>query len=509
MNGSAAVIAWSVWFAMGTACVGNDGFQGDGLGGDEPLFDEPADFDRSDCGGEPPASIDPVGAWHGEIVPDDGSGNSLTVFRVDPGAGDELAGILNNEAADEVGYRDGDLFLRRESTVDDVTSVFAIDLCSVDEQGRLHGRMAFCYGEPPCYEGDVIAYAVRPLDEPEAEGMTLVSEWPGPAEAPWAALDASDVRHQGTAAFVLVRFGGLVIVDLTDPAAPADLADLPASPDESFGALQVGEVDGRVYAFLASTRRGVVVVDVTDPTDPVEVTAFPAPPADESGIYVQALFLDGTRLYVGGSTSAGMGIFDVSDPKTPVELGAYVDFERGSPDGISVRDGVAYLNQGVAGFNAVDVSDPAAPVSIGRFDGYPGAASSSNAVTEAGGRQVAAHSDEGLSGHVRIIDVDPGSDAAFEEIGAYQTRPQVGVNAVRAVGDRALVAYHQDGLRVIDLADPTDPTEVAHFDSWTGIGDEYGRGFFEGAADVDYDGERDLVLLVDSHRGLLVLTLDR
>jgi hypothetical protein len=78
-----------------------------------------------------------------------------------------------------------------------------------------------------------------------------------------------------------------------------------------------------------------------------------------------------------------------------------------------------------------------------------------------------------------------------------------------AVGERALVTYYQDGLRVLDLADPTAPVEIAHYASWPGTGDAYGRDFYEGAVGVDHDAERGLVLLADSHRGLIVLRLDR
>jgi hypothetical protein len=78
-----------------------------------------------------------------------------------------------------------------------------------------------------------------------------------------------------------------------------------------------------------------------------------------------------------------------------------------------------------------------------------------------------------------------------------------------ALGEEALVTYYQDGLRVLDLSDPTAPVETAHFQTWPGPEPGYGRMFYEGALGVDYDSDRDLVLLADTHRGLLVLSLDR
>jgi hypothetical protein len=490
--------------ALPLACSGDDG-------GDSPgLFGDPGDFDRRACdeAEQPVDSVDPVGIWHGDLSFPDGDG--VTSFRVE--AGGEAA-LLYGVETEDVRRSPDDLFIRSDRSVDGIRQVVAMDLCAADGEGRLSGKIAFCYGAS-CSVGDITAYPVAPFDEVESEHMRLLSEWHGPPDQPWSERVTLNVRHLGTVAYLVGVDDGLRMVDLADPAAPADLGQLlPIVEGEFYNDLKLALSGERVYAFLASNRRGVVVADVSDPGAPIELGAFPAPAVGESGVSVHTLFIEGDRLYTAQTSLGAMKIYDIADPAEPVELGTYLDPDVGAFGGfvhdLSVRDGIAYLNYWNLGMVVVDaLTEPAAPAKIGVFDDYGRRTSHSNWVTEAGGRLVAVHGDEDFDAHVRIVDVDPASETAFEQIGEFQTRPQISVHNIMAIGERALVTYYQDGLRVLDLSSPEDPAEVAHFASWRGSGPAYGRSFFEGAIGVDYDAERDLVLLADTVRGLLVLALD-
>jgi hypothetical protein len=492
---------------------GGDGDDGGGAGGGA-VFDDPSDFDHSACdSGTPLDEIDPEGIWHAEVNQEGSRG--AAVFRIDPADGGELSALVYGDETDDVRQSAEDLFIRA-LLGGDSDQVIAIDLCQVENDDHLTGLMAQCFGGE-CILGTIDAYRMDPLDEPEAEGMSLVSEWRGPEASPWEEQLSLNVRHLGTVAYLVGVTDGLHIVDLADPAAPADLGHLPASfpaEGEFYNDIKVSEAaDGRIYAFLASSIRGVVVADVTDPTDPVEVAAFPEPPVGGGGTSVHTLFLEGERLYTATTSRGALQVFDVADPTEAAELGTYVHPEVANFGGfvhdLMVQDGVAYLNYWNLGLVVVDTNDdPSAPALVGRFDDYDRRTSHSNWVTEAGGRSISVHGDEGFDAHVRIVDLDPASRTAFEEIGSYQTRTQVSAHNIMAVGELALVTYYQDGLRVLDLADPTSPVEVAHYASWPGAEPGYGRGFYEGAIGVDHDPERDLILVADTHRGLLVLTLD-
>lgn len=499
------------------ACSGDDDRgPGDSGGGDSGgVYDDPGDFDHSDCPGASLDGIDPAGVWHVDIAfPDFGSRPG--VFRVDAD-GEALSGLLFGRVAEQVRLDGDDLFLRQvEDDGDGGERVRALDLCEARDDGSLRGFYAGCAGGE-CTIGEVAAYAVAPLDEPVASGMTLVSEWEGGEDSPWDESLTINVRRLGTVAYIAHGWDGLRIVDLADPAQPEDLGFSPvAYPDagEFYNDVKLTEANGKVYALVASDLRGVVVIDVTDGARPTEVTTFPEPPPGSGSVNVHTLFEEGERLYVANIDLGGLEIYDIADPENPVLIGDFVDPDVGTFGGfvhdLSVDDGRVYLNYWNLGMVVVDTAEnPAEPTVIGTFDSYDRRTSHSNWVTEAAGRRVAVHGDEDFGAHVRIVDVDPASDTAFEEIGSYETRPQVSVHNIFAVGERAFVTHYQDGLRILDLSDPTDPTEIAHYQTWPGAEPGYGEGFYEGAIGIDYDAERDLLLLADTHRGLLVLTLDR
>jgi hypothetical protein len=56
----------------------------------------------------------------------------------------------------------------------------------------------------------------------------------------------------------------------------------------------------------------------------------------------------------------------------------------------------------------------------------------------------------------------------------------------------AYIAYYQDGLRIVDLSDPTAPVEIGHYNSWNRDG---GTGPFGGAIGVDLTDAGDVVLV--------------
>ena len=102
---------------------------------------------------------------------------------------------------------------------------------------------------------------------------------------------------------------------------------------------------------------------------------------------------------------------------------------------------------------------------------------------------------------LRVLDGDPASESFLGELGRYQSRPEVGIHNFELIGDRAYIAYYQDGVRVVDLSDPTRPREVAHYNTWDP--ETASSGPFSGALGIRVvDG---LIYVADSERGLLIL----
>lgn len=514
--------------AMAVGCGDDGGAAGPDAGGDPDAatggdggpvgpYSDPADFDRTDCSADPALdSIEVDGIWHLDLDFAD-FGSYPATLRIDgtPGA---YSALLFGNQADHVIVDAEDLFIRRAwTTSQGGERVQAMTACAVGDDGGLRGAYASCTnGE--CYLGTFAGYRVDPLPEPVGAGMTLLAHYQGPAADPWPTDEmTANVRVSDGLAYV-VRFGdGLRIVDLSDLEAVHDRGHAPVMYEDYEIYNDVKLVEGpnaARYAIVGSNLRGAVVIDVSDPDNPAEVAQFPPPPAGEQTVNVHTLFIDGSRAYLANTTIGGLDIFDVSDPASPQRLGQWVhpmiDIQGGLVHDLFVRDGRAFLNYWNLGMVILDTqADPADPTVVGIFDSYARRTSHSSWVVDIGARTVAVHGDEDFGAHVRIIDVtDPESVDFLDTLAEYQTRPQVSVHNILAHGNLAFITYYQDGLRVLDLADPADPVEIAHYHTWPGAEPGYGEGFYEGAIGVDYDATSGHIYVADTHSGLWVMTLD-
>jgi hypothetical protein len=122
-----------------------------------------------------------------------------------------------------------------------------------------------------------------------------------------------------------------------------------------------------------------------------------------------------------------------------------------------------------------------------------------------GGRTIALHGEESYGAHLDVVDVDKTSPAFLTSIGSFKTRDWVSIHNVMAVGTRAYMSYYQDGIRVLDMADPAHPKQIGYFNTWDPQADYTTSGFFEGAVGLDVDLARKLIFVADSPRGLLIL----
>ncbi len=482
-------------------------------------FDDPTDFDQLGCVAGSFAGLDPAGMWH-QDVHIDAFGDFPAATRIDPAAGGFSASI-NGRATDDVRLTDDYLFIRLEyQTAGGDTRIRAFYACARAADGSLSGKLAYCQGGG-CLAGTFLSVKVERLPgEGVAQGLSLAGEWSGDPVAPWpdsGAIEISvNVRVADGIAYVARYVDGLRIVDVSDPAAPADLGWSPvALPDvtEIYNDVKIADgPTGRRYALMCSSDRGVVVIDVTDPTAPVERATFPPPPPGEDSVGVHTVFTETrggvTRAYLANTTTIGLDVWDVTDPEQPAPLGSYVDPEVATDfsaylHDLYVENGFAYLNYWGLGFIVVDANDPANIAKVGQYRDYARRTSHSSWVTTAGGRRVAVIGDEDFTAHVRVIDVeDPASATWMIRIGELSLRPEVSVHNIMAFGDRAYIAWYQDGVRVLDLSDPTTPAVAAYYNTWDG---RDGNSFYEGAIGIDVDLAASMIYVADTARGLIIL----
>ena len=193
----------------------------------------------------------------------------------------------------------------------------------------------------------------------------------------------------------------------------------------------------------------------------------------------------GDLLFLAGYGDAGTNaIVDISTPTSP-------QFVAGIPVGIhdvNVVDDVLYIAGGFDATYMYDVSTPSAPALLETFttnvadtlwyqhNAYPIRDTGYVVVTEEIGFP---SSGPGfIQGNVRIWDLNGVSPALVWtwQSDTAQSDPNISPHNAYVIGDFMYLSAYQDGFKVFDVSDPTDPVEVAFFDTFP----ETPTGFFEG-----------------------------
>ncbi len=436
------------------------------------------------------AGWDPSGRWHltGTALSD------VSSIWLAP----QADGSIAIDRGDELGTKTDDaLFARHVQTYNNKPYIEAHRISNRQPDGSLRFDRAQCYGGTctVCTAKMIRAThnLVNGVPEGEGQGFTLLGQLSDPS---WGAGYTFNVRVAGTLAY-LQRQDGLHIIETADPAHPVQLglyrrAHLGYSND-----VKLVEANGKRYAVIADYD--VDVVDVTAPAAPMLVATIHES-AHTDAIEVRA----GTIYAYFGTYDGTCPIYDLTNPEAPVKLGSY------SVNGMLVHDlsvdrGIAYLNAWDKGFIAVDFTNPAAPVRLGAWPETPTRTSHSNWTTTINGRHIALHGEENYGAKLDLVDLDAASPTFMQSFATWQTREYVSIHNLMAFGTKAYFTYYQDGVRVLDLSDPTHPVQTGFYNTWDPQADYTSSDFFEGAVGLDVDQARHLVFVADSPRGLLIL----
>lgn len=272
------------------------------------------------------------------------------------------------------------------------------------------------------------------VDVSDPSNMALVTELP---------LSGAPRRIERAGDFVLIaaQSGHLQVIDVHLPTQPTLAATLTLTSD----LMGVG-VDGD-RAVLAAFD-DLVLADVTYPG---VVEMAPVSVAGRS----QAAVVVGDYAFVAARDN-GLHIVNVADPMAPQLVSTYA--VPGDCQGIAVANGMAYLANG-NGLYIVDVTEPLAPAMAGTV----GTTGRSQDVALFGQYALLANIPVGLGqdagGGLHIIDVS--NPAAPTEINYTDTWWAEGVQAWSQAGrSYALLASGSDGLKVVDITDVNNLTEL-------------------------------------------------
>jgi hypothetical protein len=396
---------------------------------------------------------------------------------------EQLPGTIDNDAA----------FHRYQLDTPDGPLVLARRVVDLQPDGSLRADRAVCEAGTCRVCTAQLVRATRNEGESERQNLTLLGELRGSA---WGDGYTFNVRVLGTLAY-LIREDGLHIIETADPAHPVELGSWRRTGDGYSNDVKLVEANGKRYALIADYPSDVV--DVTDPTMARLVAQIP--------VEAHTLFTEtrgGKHYAYFGAYDGTTPVYDVTNPEAPVRVGRFTTPSSIVHD-LMIDNGIGYLNAWEEGLYVVDFTNPVAPVELGRWQNTTAGSSHSSWATVAGGRKIALHGGEDYGAHLDIVDVDPVSPTFMKPIGSYKTRDHVSIHNLMAFGNRAYFTYYQDGVRVLDLSDPTRPTQIGYFNTWDPQSPTTSSGFFEGAVGLDVDRTRKLIFVADSPRGLLIL----
>jgi len=331
---------------------------------------------------------------------------------------------------------------------------------------------------------------------------------------------------------------GTTLVDVSDPAAPRQLATIEVPPGTHShkvraqnGLMLVNREAHGTNPGGSGAPRGLGIYDVSNPGRPREITLWRS-----GGSGVHRFTFDGRYAYISPEMDGYVGnivmILDLKDPARPQEVGRWWMPGQWTAGGETptwsgrqhrchhpIRLGNRlYVSYWHGGFVILDIEDMAKPTFLSGLDWSPPFITPTHTALPVPfplhGRRVMIAADEdvaklepGAPSFLWLVDITderhPTPFASFQVAG-IDGEPQPEFTGChqpceRVTGTEIPVAWFAHGLRIVDIAQPHAPREVAHF--LPAVPEGSSR---VSSNDVEVD-ERGLLYLIDRGRGLHIL----
>ncbi|HTP97285.1 MAG TPA: hypothetical protein VMK05_15640 [Burkholderiales bacterium] len=337
---------------------------------------------------------------------------------------------------------------------------------------------------------------------------------------------------------------GTTVVDVSDPKHPKLLAQLPMPPGTHSHKVRVGnglmltnhEYLGRPEADLAPKefKGGLGIYDIADPAKPRLILNW-----ETAGKGVHRFDFDGRYAYISPTAEGYLGnivmILDLADPARPQEVGRWWMPGQWTAGGETPGwEGTAhkchhplrmgnrlYVSYWHGGFVILDIEDMTRPKLVSHLDWSPPFPWPTHTALpipfDIEQRRILLVADEDVTrlpdcppmpaSFLWLVDITdekhPAPFASFQvdEIGSGEQPYMTGCHqpAEKVMGTEIPVAWFAHGLRMIDIAKPHAPKEVAYFVPPVPEGSKRVQ-----SNDVAWDA-RGLIYLLDRVRGLHIV----
>ncbi|WP_254627363.1 LVIVD repeat-containing protein [Myxococcus sp. CA040A] len=361
--------------------------------------------------------------------------------------------------------------------------------CAAKSPNILTGCFAYCRRGQFSLGGTFEAHRVaRQEAEPESSGgLELLSEH---RVSTGMAVDVHVTK--GHAYVVSIphqdQLGGLAVFDVSNPRNPLRTTSISLPGDNFWNS--VWAKDNALY--VASSASGFVVYDISQPAEPLFVRSVPT--GNSGGAHT--VLVHDNWLFAMDPIS-GTFVYDLTHPLDPV-LRTVIP---SGPHDSFVYEGRLYISDSSDGYAIFDITNMDDVRELGRFVRPNFGFAHHNAVGTFAGKTIAFEGGEFPGSHVRALDVtDP---ANIVKIGTFKMRRVTSMHNLILRGNLLYVAWYHEGLRVLNVSNPTQLRQVAHHHVFRETDPLRGDNVFEGLFGVRIPGDG-YVYTAESSRGLMI-----
>lgn len=302
----------------------------------------------------------------------------------------------------------------------------------------------------------------------------------------WGYVDSSGNEYA-----LLGTESGLSIIDVTNPAGPVEITLIQGPTNAPGGTIWREVKTWGTYAYVVSEHTvpnglsGVQIIDLSDlPNSATLINNYRWPNVDSTNARAHTVTIDDAGyLYVQGGTATlgtggqqgGIRIFSLDDPTNPNPLGV---FDPRYVHDVFVRNDVLFASNIFDGghIDIVDVSDRSNPQLIVSHT-YPDGFSHNTYATE--DDQFLFSTDEITGLKMKVFDIgvlwdaDTTNDDQINQVGEYIGDPSQIAHEIFIRGEYGFLSHYVEGVKILDISDPTNPVEVAYYDTYPQPGNQF------------------------------------
>jgi choice-of-anchor B domain-containing protein len=291
----------------------------------------------------------------------------------------------------------------------------------------------------------------------------------------------SYVHTDGREYAVIGTSGGTAIYNVTNPAAIYRTGFI-AGPPSIWREMKQYRTWMYVVTEGHAAGQGLQVIRMTDPEHPVLAATWTSPTfVSAHTVAVDTaraiLLVNGTRSDAGGGAYPfqGMQILSLASPEAPVQIGVWpaagpYDATNYVHDCVPVGNRL-YASSIYAGTERVfDLTTPAAPVQLNAWT-YPSAFYTHNSWPDSTGRRLFV-TDERNGQTLRVFDIGDVANPLL--VNGISANPVAIVHNAHVRGHELFLSNYTEGIRALDITDPSHPAEFGWADSYPGPSGGYG-----------------------------------